>query len=265
MTRTQVGVVTVDGQTLTYANLPTIKGGLTINGPTAVNAEAAPDTVDRGPAQVGLTAQERFVQVLYLDALGRPGSKAELDGWAGPLDGSTRAAGGGKRHRGELRSTHAPGEDVVRGVFGAAGVGGGEEQPWVNILLAGQTEEQVLSQVLGDSAGSEFYNRAQGLVASGTADERYVKALYLVLLNRTPSDAEVAGQVAALNGSNRQAVARSFLSGQEFRTDQFEGYYDVLLHRPPDSDGLNGWVFSNIDMRSVRLGFEASSEFFTNG
>jgi hypothetical protein len=59
-------------------------------------------------------------------------------------------------------------------------------------------------------------------------------------------------------------VALAMLHGQEFRTYQFEGYYNALLHRPNDLAGLNGWVMSNLDMHSVRIGFEGGPEFFAN-
>jgi hypothetical protein len=45
----------------------------------------------------------------------------------------------------------------------------------------------------------------------------------------------------------------------------FEGCYTTLLHRSADPAGLNGWVFGGLDMHTVRLGFEASPEFFSNG
>ena len=65
-------------------------------------------------------------------------------------------------------------------------------------------------------------------------------------------------------------MARNFLNSQEFRTDDFEGYYNALLHRPSNPDntdpnGLNGWVISSLDVSSVRIDFEASPEFFSNG
>ena len=63
----------------------------------------------------------------------------------------------------------------------------------------------------------------------------------------------------------RQGVAQGVLGATEFRADQFEGDYNALLHRPDDPAGLKGWVMSDLDVRTVRLGFEASPEFFSNG
>jgi hypothetical protein len=138
---------------------------------------------------------------------------------------------------------------------------GGEEQYWVNQLAQGQTHEQVLSGIL---SSDEFVNRTQSLVASGTADERYVQSLYQVLLNRTGTAADVAYWVNQLPQLGRQGVAQGFLGATEFREDQFEGYYNALLHRPAEA-GMDYWVFSNLDINAVRYGFEATPEFFTNG
>ncbi len=63
----------------------------------------------------------------------------------------------------------------------------GEEQGWGN-ALASETEEQVLAQFL---ASAEFYNLAQNLVSSGTPDERFIQAMYQLVLNRQASSTEV--------------------------------------------------------------------------
>src|SRR5262249_4002634 len=151
----------------------------------AVNASAGPDTTDRDAAFAGLNARERFVQALYLDALGRAGAREELDGWAGLFNagrGQAQAragiAAGGERSpegRGPLgKSWYA--------AFLGRPAQGGEEQGWVNALLAGRPEEQVLSGIL---ASPELYARAQTMGFGDTADGNYVRALYRLLLGRT--------------------------------------------------------------------------------
>jgi len=145
--------------------------------------------------------------------------------------------------------------------------GPGEESGMVQELLAGRTEEFVLSQFFNLP---EFYARAQLLVASGTADERYVQALYESLYHRTASPAELSFVVGLLPSEGRQGVALEFLQSPEFRRYQFEGYYNALLHRPDNPDGIdpNGLtaaVFSAADMAAVRLGFEGGVEFYFNG
>ena len=89
-----------------------------------------------------------------------------------------------------------------------------------------------------------------------------------MLLDRTGEPTGVANWLGGLPSLGRQGVALGFLTGatgQEFRNDQFEGYYNALLHRPDDPKGLNGWVFTNLDIASVRVSFESLPEFFTNG
>jgi hypothetical protein len=140
---------------------------------------------------------------------------------------------------------------------------GGEEMGFVNQLQAGQSEEQVLSQILGST---EFFNHAQTLGFSGSANAQFVQALYQLLLNRTPGTAEVNAQVAALtNGVSRQTLALGFLQSQEYRGDAVAADYANLLHRTGSANDVNAWVFSNLDLASIRLAFEGSAEFFTNG
>src|SRR5262245_47601900 len=71
--QTPPGQVLAGGQTISYAAVEQ----LFINNAIAVNASVGPDTPDRATAFVGLSPAERAIQALYLDALGRPGSKAE--------------------------------------------------------------------------------------------------------------------------------------------------------------------------------------------
>src|SRR5207249_9286473 len=77
-----------DGQRISYANVRVTE----LDNNSAINTIAGPDTRDRDAAFASLKANERFVQVLYLDALGRAGSKAEIDGWLGLLHGSGQQA-----------------------------------------------------------------------------------------------------------------------------------------------------------------------------
>jgi hypothetical protein len=75
----------------------------------------------------------------------------------------------------------------------------------------------------------------------------------------------VDGWVRQLPDLGRQGAALAFLQGAEYRTGVFTGYYKSLLHRPADLPGLDGWVFSNLDIAAVRLGVEGSIEFFLDG
>ena len=109
-----------------------------------------------------------FVENLYLHALGRLGSRSEVDGWTAVFDtpGLSQA---------EARPSSPPASNTARRrhnhlvqswyatYLGREAVGG-EEQGFVNELLAGQTEEQVSRQLL---AAAEFYNRRANAVLDG--------------------------------------------------------------------------------------------------
>jgi hypothetical protein len=226
----------------------------------AVNTIAGPDTADRDAAFAGLTPQERFVQALYLDDLGRAGRRDELGYWVGVLGapgGSAAVADG------IMRSLEGR-DHLVRSwylAFLGRPAAGGEEVGWVNELLHGRPEEAVLGDILG---GAEFLGRAQTLISSGSGDERFVRALYQVLLGRTPAGGEVAYWLDRLPQLGAAGVAQGFLRSAEYRTNLTESCYNVLLHRPSDA-GRDYWVFSDLDGTSLRVGFEASAEFFAHG
>jgi uncharacterized protein DUF4214 len=174
-----------------------------VNNAAAANTIAGPDTADRSSAFTGLNAQERLVQALYLDDLGRAGSKAEVDGW---VDFLLNQPGGSQQAVAAGIAGSPEGQDHLVKSWYIAFLGrqaqGGEEQGWVSLLQSGQSEEQVLSQILGHP-GHEFYNRAQTLGFAGTADQNYVRALYQVLLDRTAGTSEVDYWVNALATQGR--------------------------------------------------------------
>jgi hypothetical protein len=249
-------------QVFTYTNVRTVR----INNATAVNAEVGPRTSPRSTVFNGLNPQERAVQALYLAALGRAGSKAELDLWTvflapGATNLSTTVVSG-------IENSFEAEDHLVKSWY-IAYLGrpahGGEELVWVNLLRGGLSEEKVLSLILSDRNFTEFYNRAQTLITSGTPDERYVQSLHELLLNRPATASELANGVVGMATMGRAGYVLSLLRGPEFRTDQFEGYYNALLHRPAEPTGLNSWLMSNLDIHSVRIGFETSPEFFAIG
>jgi hypothetical protein len=221
-----------------------------------------PDTADRATAFNGLIPPERYVQALYLDDLGRPASITELSQWLTVLStpGNTRqtvasAIANSAEARGVLvRSWYLS-------FLGRQAVGG-EEQGSVNRLLNGETEESVLSNIL---SSPEFYQHAQTLFSTGTPNERFVLALYQLLLNRSPSTTEAASWVSTLPTQGRQGVALAFLTSSEFRQDQFEGYYNVLLHRMSDPGGPAFFDTTGQSLEAVRIDFETSNEFFAVG
>ena len=260
--RTVPGALTIaDPVTVQYANTQAIN----INAAAAVNAFAGPDTADRDTAFAGLNAQERFVQSVYLDELGRAGSKAELDLWTPEFNsGGTQTQAQAAIASGIQDSAGGAGPsgpELVPDLPGPGGAGrrgerlGGPAVPGP-IRGAGAQPDPGFAGVLQPRSG------AHSLRVGGRA---YVQALYLLLLNRTGRPTEADAWVAALPTLGRQGAALSFLSSAEFRTDDFEGYYNALLNRPGDQPALNDWVFSSLDVAGVRVGFESTLEFFVDG
>jgi hypothetical protein len=139
---------------------------------------------------------------------------------------------------------------------------GGEEQGWVNMLLHGASEEAVLSGILGSP---EFFQRAQTLFNTGNANANFISALDLLLLNRDADDNGLNFFSNALATMNTQQVAMIFLQSGEFRSDTVGEFFQNLLHRGSDDQGLAHWVDSRLDLTQIREGFEAADEFFANG
>src|SRR5262249_11823337 len=149
------------GPTATLALLPGSRasdaGDPTVPGLPTTDQRGLPRTVagavDIGAFELGLTRQERFVEALYLDELGRAGSMAEVDGWVGVLNapgGSQQAVTTAIAGSPEARDHLVKGWYIT--ILGRQ-ANGTEEQGWVN-ALASQSEDQVLSGIL---ATPEFY------------------------------------------------------------------------------------------------------------
>jgi hypothetical protein len=256
--RTNPGRFTANGRRdVLFSNFEVLH----LNNADAVDTFYGPDTADRG-ALAGLDAPHRFVQVLYLNALGRAGSMPELNIWVNVLNspgGTTMGVAAGIEGSPEGR------DHLVKTwyrTFLGRSAAGGEEQVWVNLLLQGIGEEQVLAAIL---ASPEYYQHAQTLGTSGTADQQFVQSLYHLLLNRTGTDAEVGSWVSALPTLGRGGVAVGILMSSEFHKDLIEAYYNVLVHRPSETAGFNHWLNSGLDDYHLRLAFDSSAEFFSNG
>ena len=234
---------------------------INVDNAASVNTLYGPDTADRGSLS-GLTAQERVVEVLYLSALGRVGSRSELDTWVHFMN----SPGGSQALVARDIETSPEARDHLVKIWYQTFLGraaaGGEESAWVHLLLIGTSEESVLSGMLGSA---EFFNRAQNLIASGTSQERFVQALYSLLLGRTASPSEVTPWVGYIPSLSRGGVALAFLSSPEYRNELITAYYETLLHRPPEPAGFTVWQSSGLDMLSMRIGFESSPEFFVSG
>jgi hypothetical protein len=206
-------------------------------------------------------ADDVFVEEQFEQNLGRAGDLNEIGFWKGILNSGGKGAGRLNVIQGIAKSDE--GLDVlVRGLYrqylGRDALNG-EEKFWVSLLKDNETEEQVISDILGSQ---EFFNLAQTQVITGTPNERFVTAVYQVLLGRTPRSDEVTYWTNLLQTTTdrTQAVAQ-FLESPEFRTDVITALYGSLLNRTPDQPGLKFWLAPQFNIDSVRAGIMSSAEF----
>jgi parallel beta-helix repeat protein len=231
-------------------------------------------TGDTSEFSAAFDANHRFVQALYQDVLQRSGSSAEIDAWVTllPSIGQVGVANG------IIHSYEALTREVnsvyVRFLGRAAEPGG--LAYWVGMLQSGRSLEEVTAGVI---ASPEFASHANTLIGNASADDNFVRALYQLLLGRTPANDEVAGWLARLPTSQRSGVALGFLSGTEFRDQVVRTLYGDplatppllsipnLLHRPtsPTTGEVLGWVNSGVDWLALEVGFASTDEFLTGG
>lgn len=248
-----------------------------VSGAYTVTANTDPSVaVFAGFALTNLTADQRFVNALYVDYLGRPGAIAELDAWVAAMPAIGQA---GVAH-GIIRSIEAL-TRVVDSMYVKLlnrSPGGGEQAGWVNALSGSATEEQVIAGIVGSA---EFAARAQALFPGVSSDTAYVSALFSLLLNRPADPGGLAGWVAALPSLGRAGVALAFTGSAEFRSGAVRTFYGDptqsprpyqpffvdLLHRgaPPTAGEVQGWVNSTLDVLKIQLAFASSPEFYSNG
>jgi hypothetical protein len=238
---------------------------LTLDGGTGISVAA----IRQLPASVTLTlkniqvgksdADAALIETLYEERLERPAAASEVAEWMNVLDQQgSQAVVQGIEQSPEARTLLV--KNLYRQYLGRNAVGG-EEQGWVAQMLRGATQEQVTAGIL---SSGEFYHRAQALATSGTADQRYLQALYSTLLGRGASTAEVNAWASLLPTVGRTGVAQGFLQSNEFRAGMVTAFYSNFLGRSPDPAGLAAWVSSRQDLNQIRLGFERSAEFRAN-
>ena len=114
----------------------------------------------------------------------------------------------------------------------------------------------------GFLASPEYY----GLQGSGS-DAGWIRALYLDVLGRAATEAEVRAWLPAAAGTGRVQVAREFLYSTEKLETDVDGYYQWLLRRGLDPVGRDGWVRliqHGTRVEAIIAGIIASDEYRAN-
>jgi hypothetical protein len=226
---------------------------------------AAPDRIEYQDVETNtVDPDHRFVLALYRDVLGRPGTNAELDFWVRQLNGpgNSQAAVAAAVERSPEACTRLC-KSLYTTYLGRPAAGG-EEQYWVGLLQGGATEELVTQSILSTP---EYQARANAAIGSALPDLNFVQSLFSQLLHRAGSVAEVNAWQDVLAFHTRQEVAASFLTSVECRAGQVISMYRNMLHRSggPTGEEVNAWALGSSRMREIRIGIEASYEFYLNG
>jgi hypothetical protein len=121
---------------------------------------------------------------------------------------------------------------------------------------------QIQQMEAGFLASQEYYT----VWGEGT-NAGWIEALYLDVVGRAPSQAEVNAWLPAIGRDGREQVARGFLYSTEKLTSDVDGYYQWLLRRPLDPVGRAGWVRAIQNGTRVEViiaGIIASDEYRNN-
>jgi hypothetical protein len=208
-----------------------------------------------------LDPDRKFIRQIYFNALGRAGSLPEWNIWLPML----QRPNGRLMVASAIESSLEARDNVVKGwyqTYLGRTPSGGEELGWASAMASGLRPEQVLSLILGSQ---EYFNHAASVPGVGGAPSNatFVTALYAQILNRVPAPPEVDYWVGQL-GRGRATVALAFLLSPEYRTTVVLADYSTVLRRPapPTAAEVAGWVNSGLDITTIRIGFEASVEFY---
>jgi hypothetical protein len=220
---------------------------------------------------VSQDANTSLLQALYHQFLHRDAAPQEIAGWLPILAARGQALVAAAIYESKEARTLLVGTWYVD--FLGRRPGTGEAQVWVNQLLAGQSEELVLSRLLGSS---EFAIRV------GTSTAQVVQALYHELLGRAAAPSEQALWVNRVNAVGVGQAAFDILQSAEYRTTVVVDLYNdclnralavpaLLPHRPLFQHpvtldaSVKGWINSPLDVCILTIDMAATAEFFRDG
>jgi lysophospholipase L1-like esterase len=217
-------------------------------------------TVEKfGLPGTGYDVDQRYIQGLYQEALGRTAAPSELTSWEIVLlNGGSGPVARAINQSAEAR-THLV--DTWYATFLGRRPGPNEEQAFVQLLVSGLSEEKVLGAIL---SSDEYYQHAAQLVGANAAtDATYVQALFSQLLERQPGVDEITNFTGTiLPAMGRQGVTALILGSPEFRALVVNSFYNSLLQRPAPATTaeVNGWVGSGYSLGDIQVYFESTFE-----
>jgi hypothetical protein len=197
-----------------------------------------------------LVQAQDYVQGLYNDVLGRTGTLAELNAWVNVLNTQGQAAVA----NGILRSGESLGRivDSLYLRFLGRNSDAGGRAFWVSKLQQGASLESVEAGFL---TSPEYLSHI---------DTEFVQSLYINLLGRTGSAAELAGWDSQVQALGLAGIANDFLTSQEYRADNVIADFASFLHRPPSPAAINNFVGLPTDLLGIEAAILSSQECFND-
>jgi hypothetical protein len=191
----------------------------------------------------------------YYDLIGRAPAASEVSGWVSALQS------GVSPYQEALAFTSSS-EYQARLVTDdywnllKRGPSPAEVNGWIQALQSGVSEQLVEADFL---SSPEYYQD------HGSNPETWLTSLYQNVLDRTPSETELASWNQPLqNGASRGLVAMGFVDSPEAHSLEVASAYARLLGRNPDPAGLAGWVAAmsqGLTPSLLRADIAASSEY----
>ncbi len=229
-------------------------------------------------AQTALTANQAFVNALYVDFLGRQADPAGLAAWTSAVDNNLfnpNPLFNRDFIAYYFQNSTEYREDEVDALYvhylrrhaDPTGLAS-----FTNYLQAGGTIESVASLLIGSAEyfnnTGNYYPPSSGRgVAGGTVDG-WIRAMYLDALGRPvdPQGEQAFTQALAFNVT-RTACASILLGSTEYKEDVVTAAYQRFLGHAPDPNGLAGWTYGlqhGFTDEQLYAGIISSQEFYNN-
>jgi subtilisin-like proprotein convertase family protein len=222
------------------------------------NIVATAEYYNRAPAIIGQPANPptdaTFIQALYVQLFGRKASDQEVQFWLPQLPGLGRS-----KFALTLMGTDEYRRALVRGYYtkylGITNPSEPQLVPYLQLLLKGNTDEQVLSAFL---ASPDYYKKPNPTPAPlSVMDTNWAQSVYNDVLLRPIDSGGLAGiqnYLTLAEQNSRASVVQGIVYSDEYRGDLLynpntggnpataTGFYPQLLGRLPAPSEVSFWV-----------------------
>ena len=203
-------------------------------------------------------SNDRWINQIYIDLLGRPADAAAISTFGAALTGgATRASVvlsvlGSAEYRQRLLTD-------FYSTFLHRPITAPEVSFWMPAFISGMTDEQIAGQI---AASTEYFALA------GSTNAGWINRIFNDALGRAPSAAEVSTFSALLGSSSRLSVAQSILNSAEAENRHVQQYYTRFLRRTPTSGeatAITSGLLGGATQEQVISQILAGDEYFNFG